>query len=87
MRYLLIAFLWAVIAWAMSRQTETGRRSLRRFGFWVATILMGIAAFFGLNIFFAPFPGWLIAIVYWAVLVLVYRAILTRERKKPVRVG
>jgi len=82
MRYLLIAFLWALIAWAMTKQTEAGRRSLRRFGFWVATVLMGIAALLGLNIFFAPFPGWLIAIVYWTVLVLVYRAILTRLHAK-----
>lgn len=82
MRYLLIAFLWAVIAWAMSKQTEAGRKNLRRFGFWVATVLIGIAALLGPNIFVSPFPGWIIAVAYWAVLVFAYRAILARLRTK-----
>jgi hypothetical protein len=82
MKVLFITVLWALIAWAMAKQTEAGRKSLRRFGFWVATVLMGIAAILGLLIFFSPFPGWLVALIYWAVLVLVYWVILRQLRAK-----
>ena len=78
LRYLIVPALWAFIAWAMSRQTEAGAKSLRRLGFWVGTVLMGIAFLFGILMFMSPFPGWIVGIVYWLIIVLVYRAILKK---------
>lgn len=78
LRYIIVPAFWALIAWAMSRQTEAGAKSLRRFGFWVGTVLMGFAFFLGILMFTSPFPGWIVGIVYWLIIVFAYRAILKK---------
>lgn len=57
LRFVIVPALWVLIAWAMSRQTEAGAKSLRRFGFWVGTALMGVAFIGGILIFTSPSPA------------------------------
>jgi hypothetical protein len=72
MRYALIAVLWIVIGYLATRQKEAGRKSLRRFGFWVATVLLGLAALLGAQFLTMPFPTWMFGLLWLAGIGAIY---------------
>jgi membrane-associated PAP2 superfamily phosphatase len=71
-----------LIGYLATRQKEAGRKSLRRFGFWVATCLLGLAALFGAQFLTMPFPLWILGFLWLVGIAAIYVFALRHLRTK-----